>query len=561
MTQPPAMAAPPSMPRRRLGWVLFGGVLLYYVLSALANINRQTDIDKLDTGRYLNAALSIQENGGVWTFPLQCLRFEYREDVQQPLYHLLLAPFAARELGFFVRAKFLTLLTGIAALVALFVVARRGEERGEPSADNGERMEVAALLACFTLALSPDFVDHSTFPACEPLFMVWLVLAWGYGLRWMRGEGGGWAAGAFAGLAYLTKGSGLFLLPLFVLGALWKRYQLKRPARLWGFLAAFVIVASPLILRNALGYGSPLHDPYSACLWLDRWEDWYAVSSGALPRPTLWSYLQSHTAGEVAARLFAGVCGVIGTLAGKTLALGSVSVIGKVLGGAVLALAAVGIATDGDRLRRGWTALTLAVFLLPAVWFFPVVPGSRFLLIVAPILVFYAAATATRLAGSALARLRRAPEGVVATALGVLCAALIVARLASPDLWRNPAESMRLDAGFVELRAWLEARLPEGGAYAHGPSHRYGFSWNSARRIRALDLPPLRDGVELTGWMRDQKLRYLVLDRDVLQRRGRLFGVAEFQAGGTTALRIPAGWRIAGRVNGPGGAIVLAAPD
>ena len=568
MTDQPAPTAPPS----RTAWILFGLILLYFLLSGLMNVNRQTNIDKLDTGRYLNAALAINDSGGVLTFPMQCIRFEYREDVQQPLYHLLLAPFAGRDLGFFVRAKLLTLLTGIAALVVLFMLARqtadRGPlvrdgapsetgDRGNPSPWGIQPADATALLACLFLALSCDFLDHSTFPACEPLFMVWLVLAWGFGLRWLKGEGGGWAAGAFAGLAYLTKGSGLFLLPIFIAGALWKRYRLKTPARLWGVLIAFLLVASPLILRNTLGYGSPLHDPYSACLWLDRWEDWDAVTSGIMPRPGLWSYLHTHSAGDIAGRIFAGCLGVFATLAGKTLALGTVSVAGVVFGGLLLALAVVGLAADRDRLRRGWTALMLAVFLVPTVWFFPVVPGSRFVLILAPILVLFAALGAMPLLRSGLARLRRSPEKWIAGLVAGACAVLIVCRLATPDLWRDPAQSMRLDPGFVELRTWLESRLPESGAYAHGPSHGYNFSWNSPRRIRATALPPLRDGVELDSWMREQKLRYLVLDRETLQRRGYLFGVPDFRPGATTPLRIPRGWKVAWRVEQPGGAIVL----
>lgn len=560
MTVQPA----PAAPRSRTAWILSGLILLYFLLSGLMNVNRQTNIDKLDTGRYLNAALAVSDNGGVLTFPMQCVRFEYREDVQQPLYHLLLAPFAGRDLGFFVRAKLLTLLTGIAALVVLFLVARRTTDGGRETEDREEPAEwglqpadAVALLACLFLALSCDFLDHSTFPACEPLFMVWLILAWGFGLRWLKGEGGGWAAGAFAGLAYLTKGSGLFLLPLFVLGALWKRFRLKTPARLWGVLIAFLLVASPLILRNILGYGSPLHDPYSACLWLDRWEDWDAVTTGVMPRPTLWSYLHTHSAGDIVGRVFAGCSGVIGTLAGKTLALGTVSIAGVVLGGLLLALAVVGLATDRDRLRRGWTTLMLAIFLVPTVWFFPVVPGSRFVLILAPILVLYAALGATPLLRSGLTRLKQSPDKWIARLLAGVCAVLIILRLATPDLWRNPAESMRLDPGFVELRAWLESHLPEGGAYAHGPSHGYNFSWNSPRRIRATALPPLRDAAELDSWMREQKLRYLVLDRETLQRRGYLFGVPDFRPGATTQLRIPPGWKVAWRVEQPGGAIVL----
>lgn len=557
MITPPAAVAPPS----RMAWVILGLILLSFLLSGLAGVNRQTDIDKLDTGRYLNAALDIRDHGGALTFPRQCLRFEYREDVQQPLFHLLLAPLSGRDLAFFVRAKLLTLLTGLAALVALFLAARRAALNDGASPGDAERADAVALLACLLLSLSPDFLDHATFPACEPLFILWLVLAWSFGLRWLRDEDSGWAAGVAVGLAYLTKGSGLLLLPLFILGALWKRFRLKTPMRPWGFVAAFVLVTSPLLLRNVIGYGNPFHDPNSSWMWVDRWEDSYAVASGVLPTPTPWNYVQSHSIADMAGRAFNGCCGVIGTLIGKTLALGTVSVMGAVLGGLVLALAAVGLISDRDRLRRGWTAAALALFLIPTLWYFPVVPGSRFVLAFAPLLMICAALGAVQLLDAIPLRAKGAPAKRLAGLTAAVCLVVIVVRLAGPDLWRNPAESTRLDPGFVELRTWLESHIPEGGAYAHGPSHGYTFTWSSSHRIRALTLPLVADAAGLDRWMREQKLMYLVLDGETLKRRGYLFGVPDFKPGATFQLRIPPGWKVAWRVDQPGGAIVLKTPD
>jgi len=300
-----ADAAVSAARRSRAAWAVMGMILLFFLLAGLAGVNRQTDIDKLDTGRYLNVALGIRENGGILTFPWQCVTLRYREDVQQPLFHLLLAPAAGRELGFFVRAKLVTLLTGLAALVACFVVGRRMAGGSDPASG-----EPAAVVACLLLALSPDFLDHATFPACEPLFIAWLLLAWGAGLRWLKGETRGWSAGVFAGLAYMTKGTGLLLPPLFLLGALWKRLGRKAPARVHGFLIAFALVASPILARNVAGFGNPFHDPNSACLWVDRWEDAEeAMAAGA--RPALWSYLRGHSAADIARRVAAGGAGVV----------------------------------------------------------------------------------------------------------------------------------------------------------------------------------------------------------------------------------------------------------
>jgi len=116
------------------------------------------------------------------------------------------------------------------------------------SATIGER---AALWynATFTVALGGMLATPDT-PAC----LFWTITLWALSRR-LRGESGGWwlAAGASAGLACLSKYTGLFLAPGVLAWLLATPRGLKELTRPWPWIAALVAAAvfAPNVAWNA----------------------------------------------------------------------------------------------------------------------------------------------------------------------------------------------------------------------------------------------------------------------------------------------------------------------
>jgi 4-amino-4-deoxy-L-arabinose transferase-like glycosyltransferase len=84
-----------------------------------------------------------------------------------------------------------------------------------------------------------------------------------------------WAfAGASAGLAYLTKGSGLLLLLAYALTVVRSTPKLVLTPRFWLFPLAFVLVAAPLLAYNWQVFGSPIFNYNTAhVIWLNYTEE------------------------------------------------------------------------------------------------------------------------------------------------------------------------------------------------------------------------------------------------------------------------------------------------
>ena len=143
-----------------------------------------------------------------------------------PLYIALLSVLPVDRLQGLGWAKLLTLGIGAAGVVVCGLVGRRlfGAAAG---------VLAAALLACNTAWLT-----QGTTVCCEPLFAIWVLLAWAFMVRYVRtGRGGAWI-GLFIGLAYMTKANGLFLLPAALGAFAWReRRRLWRSREAWAALA------------------------------------------------------------------------------------------------------------------------------------------------------------------------------------------------------------------------------------------------------------------------------------------------------------------------------------
>ena len=467
--------------------------------------------------------------------------------VQQPLYHAALSLVAARDFEFFNRAKLVSLGIGLLALLTCFLVGRRVFG------------DAPALVGALLMALSHAFVYNATMVACGPLLMVWLLLAWGSVARRDRDGAPGLRSAAYLGLGFLTKASALLLAPVYAVYVLAKAPAKRRRQRtlLWALI--FVAVISPVLIRNVVVFGDPLHNPHSNIMWLDRWEDWYRPEFRQSP-PTALSYLRSHSLAQTAGRFADGVKGVGGILVTEVLGFFGLPLgLKRLTGLLVLALAVAGLCLD-RRASRGLFSLALVVvFGVALSWYYAVSGASRFVMPLAPILQLYAGATfvtACRIAQTKLRADGVSAANAVAASVGVLSLALLLGvnvRLRS--LRANPLAVGRVAPGYDELKAWLQERVGPGESYAHGPSHAYKFEWNSDPPLRAAPLPLVNKIKTLEGLLGIRGVRYVLLDYDtVFRRRNLLEGIVERprrRDGPMRILALPPGWKVA--THGPKG--------
>lgn len=285
------------MMRSKIGTV-FVLILLTacYIAAGSLGIQAHKDPGEMDTPAYLSAAWQIHETGGVLGHIQNCLNGVYREATQHPVYLLLLSPFASHDIHFFVRAKIVSFFIGLLFLAVLFWVVR-----------SLFGSSCAFLTACLLL-MSAMFINLSTLVACESLLVLFFILFWFFAARGFE-KGKYWLwAGFFSGAAFLTKSLAILILPVFLFLAIF----LSRPRRrlfsnkyFWGFFAVFFLVSSPLLIRNAKVFGAPFYSDSSAVLWLDRWHDYYRADIKQNP-PTLFSYLETHSPGNILSTFFTG---------------------------------------------------------------------------------------------------------------------------------------------------------------------------------------------------------------------------------------------------------------
>ncbi len=296
---------------------------LFVLLAALAAA-RQT-YPYFDDVAYLSLGHEVKAIGG----PLQLLRAlfagVFEEANRHPLYLAVLSLVARWDPSYHRDAQAVTIALGVMALVSCWWLARRWLG------------PVPAAMTAFLLAGSRAFVECSSRAWCEPL----LVAVWAQAIAGvLDGLDPGrpprlrpWLlAGAWSGLAYLAKGTGLFLPVSVALAFLVaERLRAALDRRAWVYAAGFLAAASPLLVRNWRVYGTPLYNTNLAYFWMDRLPDFAEVlapqASASLPHGFL-DYVQHLTPGALLHRIGVGI--------GETtfIMAESMAPVGGVLGGA-----------------------------------------------------------------------------------------------------------------------------------------------------------------------------------------------------------------------------------
>ncbi|HEY6911154.1 MAG TPA: glycosyltransferase family 39 protein [Myxococcales bacterium] len=480
---------------RREALLVSACVVLYLALAGMrAWHHPQPYYD--DVG-FLDLANQAREMGGPVALLKALFTGSWLEDNRNPLYVGVLSLVAGRDHGFHLRARIVTVLLGAAALLAWWRIVRRRSGAG------------AALVVAAFLAVSECFVDYSGRESCEPLLLLLWALATSAILEGFENPRRWVWAGVFAGLAQLDKGSGIFLVFCFAVALLVERgSSAVRDPWAWGMGMGFVAAASPLLVRNFLVYGSPLHHWNTRLLWIDRLPDYAEIyAPGALDRLPhgLHDWLQHTTWHQIwFGRVVMGVAETAVHL-GDSLSfvapspLGPVHIPGVVLGFGLFAMAVRRLYLRPASFERTFLLVQAALFVAFFVVFSAAGGSSRYVFPMTLCLLAFVLAQELARRPAWLAR-----WSAVAASFALLSVTLAPARTAP-------------QRAYAEAGTWLERNLKAGDGYAVDSRSQFEPEWflPASTHMEIVSSAWQRQPVqpsELLPWLREKGVRFVLVD-------------------------------------------------
>lgn len=338
-----------------------------------------------DQGAYLGtaAAIAAQGAGGfgksLWTGA-------FAEANRHPLYLAALALHPSETFG-----RGLACLCGALAWgLAVYAAQRRCGW-------------LAAGLFAAVCAVNASWLFHSTRVYCESLLMLTSLAAWlalipltsvprtsgdsttpaGYATRPSL------VAGGWLGLAWLTKATGLLLwagaIVAVCMGIVRQRTRSSAARVLYHcacLSVAFLVVGSPLLVRNLRRFGNPFYNVNSQLLFVDAYSDPEELAAVRSTGVAAREYWRTHSLADLLRREGAGLVWETYILV-RSLGPAPLDDARVLVGLPVVGLCLIGlISTAGlpARLTLTWTLLLWVVF----AWYTPIAAGERFL---APVLL------------------------------------------------------------------------------------------------------------------------------------------------------------------------------
>ena len=513
--------SPAGMRSLRL-WATYGLLFLIVVTITYEHSKAWNNPNKGDQDLDLTLGLNIRH-------------FEALSDgYHHPLLPALVAPFAEKQLIYFAKAKLVNIAIGA---VAFWVIAWVG-------------MRLVGPLPTFLtlVAISPGLSNKSAEFTAEPLLLLLTVLTF-YGLVrgfelpkfWIM-------AGTSAGLAYLTKGSGLLLLIVYVLTIFRGSPKLVLTPYFWLFLLAFGVVAAPLLIYNWQVFGSPIFNYNTAhVIWLDHTEE-QMIMFDSRP-PTMLSYIATHSPGDVLRRMCRGLVIVRGVEWVWPFLLIFVFIPKRWF-------VYFQASPEKQRMITVATALVLT-FYLPFSWSAVVQRGIRYLLpifpimflLLADIIVFYGMRAACRCC-SPLTRKR--VTLLAARGLLVVLGAVWLVQLAYGD-FQAPLAIDFEDQATAEIYRLLDTPAFDGTQVLFGPSHELTGTWLFRHRVAFPFIPPGLSSAAFVAWLEQTRIDYILANAQMIKRRRQ--SVGEFltysPSEGVQVLRLEPEWEVVYRGPAP----------
>jgi hypothetical protein len=518
--------------------VLFLLACLTFFLLGLVQINEAPESAKIGTVPFLKIAIFLQDHGGLANFWNLFVHGEYKAAIQHPLYPLLLSSVGVAPHDLFVAGKMLSLIIGLGVVALFFAIAR--DLHGN----------LVAYVAVLLLAFNVTFLNMVSQVICESLLILFMLLSLYWIIKGFEKEHYWLWGGAAAGLAYLTKGTGLLLLPVFTTTAvLGTGIRVLSRRSFWLFFVCFALTASPLIVRNLVVYHEPIHEgAVSMVPWMDTYDDHYKASVGWAIKypevvwdedrfPTMRSYLATHSWADIVLRLRYGI------KKEAQLLLSSLDLIllpqERYYGHLVFLFFVLGLSLASTRAQMICAVATVGAFFVPFAWDYQVVPKEqeavRFIAPLIPLICLYAAVGIVAILTALDRRLatrsirislqRWFPPGLI-----VLCLSALGYVLATHDTGL-PGSLPPIPQDHIELHRWLEQKMSDDDlimvshdtpywqylwlAKFHG---RWAFWLANSREVQEESIAEFN---RLLGEKRARRNRYILLHReDVVRTAG-----------------------------------------
>jgi 4-amino-4-deoxy-L-arabinose transferase-like glycosyltransferase len=449
-----------------------------------------------------------------------------------PLYPALLSLWVRRAPEAFTWSKLFSLAVGAFTLAAVYRIGRRLFGKGP------------ALLAAAALSVDWLFLSLSMSLRAEvllpPLFLLAWYTAW-RGFEETKSAGRWWfASGLFAGLAYLTKGTGPIFAAAFAVGLACCRKGRLRGA--W-YAAGFLPFAAALWWANRAMFGDAAHHfSIQHAVWLDSW---WELSGKNVADLTFSNYLKAQSWLDLLKREGSGIAS-FAPLALSCLSPGDSFPVSHLLRWPALAAAA----WAGWHARRRWlgalrrldarawmTASLFAAFFFLFSWYHQVSPSERFVGPLAPI-AFLLLGAALWEAGAPLARRPAVLLGAGALLAGFTALSLFikVREWGVPDVFAAD----RLEPAYARAIDWASTR---GGTVVFGPSSELP-SYLLTPGTAPAPLPERAGAEGLEQWLERSGARAAVVDKDMASNPILAGFIVPEGERGIRVERLPAGWRL-----------------
>jgi 4-amino-4-deoxy-L-arabinose transferase-like glycosyltransferase len=335
-----------------------------------------------DTMGYLNEALYIKENGGLTNLFIECMTGEYPFASRNPIYLMILSIFAERDISFLIKARIITFITGLLFIISNFLIV------------NSIFGGAPAVISSFLFLRNHSFFYNSTTVNAEPILMMFCWISFYFIVKGLEDEKNWWKAGIFAGLGYLTKANAIFLVISFIFSGLitiGRRILAKK--YFWLFILSFIIVTTPLLIRNTLLFKAPFYSDDTTSLFYEEFKDIFHIKTQMSP-PNLKSFIGKHSVNEVFERMVRGIRGEFEVLdySVRVLVLEEkIPSIKKYSGYFILILCLVGFYAVRNRFLNIFFIISFLIIFLPMAWIYdPIYHPGRYLLLVIPFIFAWA---------------------------------------------------------------------------------------------------------------------------------------------------------------------------
>jgi hypothetical protein len=497
-------------------------LFINFIILGIQHVNEYTDPAFYDTTAYLGGANFIKHHGGVLNFFNLSITGKYLQANQHPLYILFLTPFASTDISFFILAKIISIVFGFILLVFLFFI--------------GKKMygDLVASVALFGIVLNGVFLQWTSMVACESLLMIFSLLCFYFVYEGFKNNRNWIYAGIFAGLAYLTKGTAILLLPGFVISAfLIYKWSLLRNKFFWLFFILFILAASPpLIIRNIVVFENPFYNVNNHILTMgqEKIDSTRYITFDLKDGTAIWKFEENTITNEsnikkefpedkslikldnIGELFKKNIIVLLDTLsiswAGKL-----PSTIKYIFTFLLLLLFCIGIMREENRGGKFYLIITMGLFFISLLR----IPIDRYYLPLIPFIWIYIALGIFTLTDYAVKRFAKQYKFKINLYISIFLIIILLFH-AGFQFWdkeiNNPLNSVEYNESRDDILNWLRKNLDEDDQYTMGPN----FNWQLKKGTWIL--PPVvawADFLKFRSFVKRHNVTYIIIDSNTIE--------------------------------------------